>query len=68
MSETAIIPKLAWLRGLIAYVIFTTVGWRFLRFTGWLLPWAGEYIYWSDPWVRWCREVPYRAPPNAPPF
>lgn len=67
MSETAIIPKLTWLRGLVAYLIFTTFGWRFLRLTRWSLPWAADYTYWNDPWVRWCREVPYRAPLNAPP-
>jgi hypothetical protein len=68
MSPTALIPHPVWLRGLIAYLIYTSLGHRFLRATSWLLPWAGDYAYWNDPWVRWCREVPYRAPRNAPPF
>jgi len=26
-----------------------------------LLPHAGSYAYYDDPWVRWCREANYQA-------
>lgn len=26
-----------------------------------LLPHAGAYAYYDDPWVRWCREANYQA-------
>lgn len=51
---------LKWLRGVIAYYI--VIWWPgSLEKVHWLLPWAGDYAYWNDPWVRWCREANYRV-------
>jgi hypothetical protein len=52
--------SLKYLRGAVAYFIACKLGFP-LRWTTWLLPWAGDYAYWNDSWVRWCREANYRS-------
>jgi hypothetical protein len=47
-------------RGAIAWFIVCKLNWP-LKWSMGLLPWAGDYAYWNDPWVRWCREANYRA-------
>lgn len=49
-----------WWRGLIAYAVVIAWPGLFPRWMFWILPWAGDYAYWNDPWVRWCREANYR--------
>lgn len=49
-----------YLRGAVCYFIACKLGLPLPLIRG-LLPWAGDYAYWNDPWVRWCREANYRA-------
>ena len=54
-SPSYVVCALAWL------VICKTPVSVFSRLGKWLLPHAGAYAYYDDPWVRWCREANYQA-------
>ncbi len=54
---------LKWLRGYVCWWLACKLGggtglrWRL---TLWLLPWAGDYAYWDDPWVVQVRRAERR--------
>lgn len=52
--------NLKFIRGWMAYTLVVTLRWP-LSWSMGLLSWCGDYAYWNDPWVRWCREANYRA-------